>query len=166
LNAHLERFHGSIKAECLDRLILFGENMLRNAIQQYLIYYHGERNHQGIGNRLIEPGANVGRKAPSDAGNGSEVCSTIIIEMSPEGNRDVRLVETAAHQLGRSLPERSTENVAGGAGERGADVPRRAFDTHRRSRAAPRRPEWAPHEQIVLLIQGKTFTDGILQHAA
>ena len=59
LNAHLERFHGSIKAECLDRLILFGETMLRNAIREYLVHYHGERNHQGLGNRLIEPGDEV-----------------------------------------------------------------------------------------------------------
>src|SRR6516165_7419359 len=59
VNAHLERFHGSIKAECLDRLILFGETMLRNAIREYLVHYHGERNHQGLGNRLIEPGDEV-----------------------------------------------------------------------------------------------------------
>jgi putative transposase len=60
LNAHLERFHGSIKAECLDRLVLFGEIMLRNAIREYLIHYHGERNHQGLKNRIIDVGDDVG----------------------------------------------------------------------------------------------------------
>ena len=25
------------------------------AVTQYLAHYHGERNHQGLGNRLIEP---------------------------------------------------------------------------------------------------------------
>jgi transposase InsO family protein len=62
LNAHLERFHGSIKAECLDRLVLFGETMLRNAIREYLIHYHGERNHQGLENRILEPGEKVSTK--------------------------------------------------------------------------------------------------------
>ncbi len=37
MNAHLERFFGSLKSECLDRLILSGERALRNAIDQYLV---------------------------------------------------------------------------------------------------------------------------------
>lgn len=61
LNAHLERFHKSIKVEALDRMIFFGENSLREAVAQYLASYHGERNHQGLDNRLIEPGEEVGR---------------------------------------------------------------------------------------------------------
>ena len=55
MNAHLERFFGSLKSECLDRLILFGEKALRNAVSQYLAHYHAERPHQGLGNELIEP---------------------------------------------------------------------------------------------------------------
>ena len=61
LNAHLERFHKSLKRECLDRMIFFGERMLRNAVSQFLEYYHQERNHQGLGNRIIQPGEEVGR---------------------------------------------------------------------------------------------------------
>lgn len=53
-NAHAERFVRSIKEECLDRMILFGESHLRRALSEYLAHYHGERNHQGIGNELIE----------------------------------------------------------------------------------------------------------------
>ena len=52
-NAHAERFVRSIKEECLDRMILFGEGHLRRAVGEYLAHYHGERNHQGIGNELI-----------------------------------------------------------------------------------------------------------------
>lgn len=55
LSAHLERFMRSIKEECLARMILFGERSLRNAAREYLSHYHAERNHQGLGNRLIEP---------------------------------------------------------------------------------------------------------------
>ena len=54
MNAHLERFFGSLKSECLNRLILFGENSLRNAVGQFLFHYHTERPHQGLGNELIE----------------------------------------------------------------------------------------------------------------
>jgi len=55
MNAHLERFFGSLKSECLDRLILFGEKSMRNAVNQYLEHYHAERPHQGLGNELIVP---------------------------------------------------------------------------------------------------------------
>ena len=62
MNAHLERFHRSIKEEVLNRMIFFGENSLRRAIDEFLEHYHGERNHQGLGNMLIEPGKEVGRR--------------------------------------------------------------------------------------------------------
>jgi putative transposase len=55
LNAHGERFVRSIKESCLERLILFGESSLRTAVQNFVTHYHGERNHQGLGNRLIQP---------------------------------------------------------------------------------------------------------------
>jgi putative transposase len=61
LNAHLERFLLSLKAECLERMIFFGEASLRRAASEFLAHYHGERNHQGLGNRLIDPGDSVGR---------------------------------------------------------------------------------------------------------
>ena len=57
LNAHLERFFRSLKSECLDRMIFFGENSLRKATKEFLAHYHSERNHQGLENKLIEPGA-------------------------------------------------------------------------------------------------------------
>jgi len=62
LNPHIERFIRSVKDESLSRMIFFGENMLRNALRQYLVHYQAERNHQGLGNRLIEPGDEVGRR--------------------------------------------------------------------------------------------------------
>lgn len=54
-NAYAERFVRSIREECLDRLILFGERRLRHAVAQFVAHYHGERNHQGLGNELIVP---------------------------------------------------------------------------------------------------------------
>ncbi|MFT5411144.1 MAG: putative transposase [Verrucomicrobiales bacterium] len=55
LNAFAERFVRSIKAECLERMILIGEGSLRRAVDQFCEHYHRERNHQGLGNEIIEP---------------------------------------------------------------------------------------------------------------
>jgi len=35
-------------------VIPLGERHLRSAIDEFVIHYHRERNHQGIGNKLIE----------------------------------------------------------------------------------------------------------------
>ncbi len=55
LNAHVERFIRSLREECVDRLIFFGEDSLRRAVREFLFHYHAERNHQGLGNQIIEP---------------------------------------------------------------------------------------------------------------
>jgi transposase InsO family protein len=60
LNAYIERFHLSIKSECLSRMIFFGETLLRRAVSVYLIHYHAQRNHQGLENKLIAPSEEVG----------------------------------------------------------------------------------------------------------
>ena len=54
-NAVAERFVRSIKEECLERLILFGERSLRHALREYSTHYLSERNHQGVDNQLLEP---------------------------------------------------------------------------------------------------------------
>jgi putative transposase len=36
-------------------MIFFGEDSLRNATREFVAHYHSERNHQGLGNRLIVP---------------------------------------------------------------------------------------------------------------
>ena len=43
----------SIREECLDCMILFSEASLRRALREYVEYIHTERNHQGVGNRLL-----------------------------------------------------------------------------------------------------------------
>ncbi|MCK4415443.1 MAG: hypothetical protein KAY32_18050 [Candidatus Eisenbacteria sp.] len=45
----------SIKEECLSHIIPLGERHLRTAVMEYTEHYHRERNHQGLGNRLIDP---------------------------------------------------------------------------------------------------------------
>jgi len=68
LNAYIKRFHRSLKEECLERMIFFGEKSLRSAIGTFLEHFHTERNHQGLGNRLIEPREEVGQN------NGDVLC--------------------------------------------------------------------------------------------
>jgi putative transposase len=53
LNVHAERFVRTIKGSCWERVILFGEASLRKAVSEFVAHYHLERNHQGLGNRLI-----------------------------------------------------------------------------------------------------------------
>ena len=59
LNAYAERFVRSIKDECLNRMIFIGQASLRRAVAEYMDHYHGERNHQGLENRLIHGPARV-----------------------------------------------------------------------------------------------------------
>ena len=55
LNPFVERFVRSIKYECLNKIIIFGESHLRYVINEYMEHYHTERPHQGIGNTIITP---------------------------------------------------------------------------------------------------------------
>jgi transposase InsO family protein len=61
MNGHAECFVKSIKHECLNKMIFFGEGSLRRAIDQYVSHYHHERPHQGIENRIIKPDAETFR---------------------------------------------------------------------------------------------------------
>ncbi len=53
MNPHVERFIGTLKSECLDHFIFFGEDHLRYVIREYLHYYNECRPHQGVGNILL-----------------------------------------------------------------------------------------------------------------
>lgn len=55
LTPFVERFIRSIKSECLDRMLIFGEKHLHYIIEEYVKHYHQERSHQGIDNNIIEP---------------------------------------------------------------------------------------------------------------
>ena len=68
LNAYAERFVRSIKEECLDRLILFGQGSLARAVDQYIEHYHTERPHQGIGNIILFPSNSPEADPPESAG--------------------------------------------------------------------------------------------------
>ena len=54
-NAYAERFVRAIKEECLNKMIPLGERHRRRTVAEFVAHYHGERNHQGLGNELIDP---------------------------------------------------------------------------------------------------------------
>jgi NADPH:quinone reductase-like Zn-dependent oxidoreductase len=47
-------------------------NALRNAASEFVLHFHGERNHQGLDHKLIEPGAEVGQKAGQIVGSSKQ----------------------------------------------------------------------------------------------
>jgi len=55
LNPYAERYVLSIKSECLNKMIIFGEKHLRYVVEQYNQYYLRERPHRVLGRRIIEP---------------------------------------------------------------------------------------------------------------
>ena len=62
LNAYAERFVRTIKESCRERMILFGEESLRAAVNNFVAHYYTERNHQGLNNQLISPEPDHGSK--------------------------------------------------------------------------------------------------------
>jgi transposase InsO family protein len=58
--AYVERLIGSIRRECLDHVIIFGEDSLRRTLRSYFSYYHRTRLHLSLGkdspdSRAVQP---------------------------------------------------------------------------------------------------------------
>ena len=47
-NAIVERTIGTIRRECLDHVLVFGENHLRHVLREYVAYYNATRPHQSL----------------------------------------------------------------------------------------------------------------------
>jgi transposase InsO family protein len=47
-NGHTERLIGSIRRECLDHIVIFGEQHLRHLLHSYMAYYNGARTHLSL----------------------------------------------------------------------------------------------------------------------
>ena len=67
LNAYAERYVRSVKEECLSRIVPFGEEGLRRALNEFVPHYHKERNHQGKDNLLLFPSAEPSSLPGGDA---------------------------------------------------------------------------------------------------
>jgi Integrase core domain len=56
-NPHAERFVKTVRTECLEHFVIFGERHLRHLIKEFMLHYLTERHHQGIGSQIIWPKA-------------------------------------------------------------------------------------------------------------
>ena len=55
MNAYAERWIRSLRSECLDHLILFGQRSLAYVLREYVAHHQQERNHQGLDNLIPFP---------------------------------------------------------------------------------------------------------------
>ena len=63
-NAYAERLIGSIRRECMDHIVVFGERHLRHVLLSYMDYYNGTRTHLSLSNdapisRGVERAGNI-----------------------------------------------------------------------------------------------------------
>jgi hypothetical protein len=96
LNSFAERWVRSVKEECLSRLILFGESSLRRALQQYIVHYHEERNHQGKENLILFPLKREGERDRKAAVRCRERLGGLLKSLRARGRVGVE-VGTACH---------------------------------------------------------------------
>jgi putative transposase len=54
-NPYVERLIGSIRRDCLDRVIVVNEKHLRRILSDYLCYYHRWRTHRSLAMNCPEP---------------------------------------------------------------------------------------------------------------
>jgi transposase InsO family protein len=47
-NAHMERWVGSVRRECLDRLLIFGRSQLEHVLRVYVRHYNRQRPHRAL----------------------------------------------------------------------------------------------------------------------
>ena len=74
-NAIVERFHRSVRRECLDHLLLLGEAHLRRALGEYVAYFNRDRPHQGCSQRVPAPS---GPPRPARRGAGAVIAVPVL----------------------------------------------------------------------------------------
>jgi putative transposase len=55
MNSTCERFLGSVRHECLDHVVIFGERHLRSVVAEYVAFFNRSRPHQGLAQRVPVP---------------------------------------------------------------------------------------------------------------
>ncbi|MCI0612818.1 integrase core domain-containing protein [bacterium] len=73
-NAFVERCIGSIRRECLDHFLIFGDQHLRRILEEYTQYYNKFRPHQGIQGAVPAP-----EEVTRPPSNSTEICTRPIL---------------------------------------------------------------------------------------
>jgi len=63
-NAHMERWVGSVRRECLDRLLIVGRHQLEHVLRIYIHHYNAARPHRALD--LMPPDASTSQCIPPD----------------------------------------------------------------------------------------------------
>ena len=50
-NCYVERWIRTVRAECIDRMLIYGEPHLRSVADEHIDHYNGHRRHQSRGQR-------------------------------------------------------------------------------------------------------------------
>jgi putative transposase len=66
--AHAERWVGSLRRECLDRLLILGRRHVEHVVTTYTLHYNEHRPHRSLGQRppLAQTPALDRRRAPGE----------------------------------------------------------------------------------------------------
>jgi transposase len=62
-NAHAERWVGSVRRECLDRLLIFGRRQLEHVLRVYTRHFNEQRPHRALDLRPPDRDSGIGRVA-------------------------------------------------------------------------------------------------------
>jgi putative transposase len=54
-NAHIERWVGSVRRECLDRLLIFNRRQLEKILRVYVRHYNEQRPHRALALQPPDP---------------------------------------------------------------------------------------------------------------
>lgn len=73
-NAICERFLGSVRRECLNRVLILNERQLYGLIKEYVRYFNDARPHQGIGSRI----PTVPYEYPEEPGTGRVIAHPVL----------------------------------------------------------------------------------------
>ena len=63
-NAYAERVIGTLRSECLDRMLIFGPRQLDRVLREYSTHYNRKRPHRSLGLGVPVPDASHARAAP------------------------------------------------------------------------------------------------------
>jgi len=71
-NAHIERWVGTVRRECLDRLLIFNRRQLEKILRVYVRHYNQQRPHRALALQAPDPSP-----TPSTAGNPAQAAIAI-----------------------------------------------------------------------------------------
>jgi hypothetical protein len=81
-NPHAKRFVKTIRYECLNQFVFFGERHLGHVVKAFMAHYRAERFHQGLGGQLIKKPAG---SAKENGVHGKVICRSRLGEEAEHG---------------------------------------------------------------------------------